>query len=148
VARAEDGRMLIAAVLRAADALRRRTGAVVEPHGITAQQYHVLRVLRDVHPQPLPTLEIGRRLLEQTPGTTRLLDRLAARGLVRRERQPANRRVVNCRIQPAGLDLLVRIEQDLARLEVGAAQSVGAAAVAELVDQLAVLTDEAAGDQT
>src|SRR5712692_3964005 len=34
------------ALLRTADVLRRLIGAVVEPNGITAQQYNVLRILR------------------------------------------------------------------------------------------------------
>lgn len=98
------------AVLRTADVLRQRLTAVIEPHGLTFQQYNVLRILRGSHPDPLPTLEIRERLIERTPGITRHLDRLERKGLVRRERSAEDRRVVNCWITDAGLELLAGMD--------------------------------------
>src|ERR1700682_6278341 len=63
-------------LLRTADAVKRRRAQVIEPYGITPQQYNVLRILRGAGPSGLPTLTIGERMIEQTPGTTRLVDRL------------------------------------------------------------------------
>jgi DNA-binding MarR family transcriptional regulator len=94
------------AILRTADVVRRQFGRVLEPTGLTLQQYNVLRILRGSAPDPLPTLEIGHRLIEQTPGITRLLDRLEEKGLVRRQRCDTDRRQVHCWITPAGLTLL------------------------------------------
>lgn len=94
------------ALLRAADAVRRFVAQAIAPHGITLQQYNVLRILRGAGPEGLPTLEIGARLIEQTPGTTRLVDQLIRRGLVERERCAEDRRVIWCRITSAGLELL------------------------------------------
>ena len=54
--RAQD---VTTAVLRTADQLRRGVAAALAPHGITSQQYNVLRILRGAHPHPLPTLEIA-----------------------------------------------------------------------------------------
>jgi DNA-binding MarR family transcriptional regulator len=99
------------ALFRTADLLRRRLGRVVEPHGITLQQYNVLRILRGAGPAGLPTLEIAQRMIERNPGATRLLDRLAAKGLVHRERCPEDRRQVMCGITPSGLDVLLALEQ-------------------------------------
>jgi DNA-binding MarR family transcriptional regulator len=93
-------------MLRTADVVRRRAVAVIEPFGISLQQYNVLRILRGSSPDPLPTLEIGERLIERTPGVTRLLDRLEEKGLVRRERCADDRRMVHCWITKAGLELL------------------------------------------
>jgi DNA-binding MarR family transcriptional regulator len=93
-------------LFRTADAAGRALSAALEPHGITMQQFNVLRILRGAQPDPLPTLEIGERMIEQTPGITRLLDRLEAKGLVARNRCPTDRRQVHCRITPAGLKLL------------------------------------------
>lgn len=94
------------ALLRAADAVRRFVAQAIAPHGITLQQYNVLRILRGAGPEGLPTLEIGARLIEQTPGTTRLVDQLIRRDLVERERCAEDRRVIWCRITSAGLELL------------------------------------------
>lgn len=97
-------------LLRTTDVLRRRLGAVVEPHGITMQQYNVLRILRGAGKDGLPTLEIAGRMLEQTPGITRLIDRLESKKLVARERCSSDRRCVYCRVTPAGLQLLARLD--------------------------------------
>jgi DNA-binding MarR family transcriptional regulator len=100
----------VVALLRTADVVRRYIARVLEPYGITPQQYNVLRILRGARGEPLPTLEIGERMIEEAPGITRLLDRLEAKGLVRRERCPEDRRQVLCHATPQALDLLGRID--------------------------------------
>jgi DNA-binding MarR family transcriptional regulator len=97
-------------LLRTVDVLRRRMAALIEPHGITGQQYNVLRILRGAGSEGLPTLEIAERMIEQAPGITRLLDRLETKGLVHRERCPEDRRQVTCRITSTGLTLLGRLD--------------------------------------
>ena len=105
--RAQEGAI---ALLRTADVLRRKGEAVLLPHGITGQQYNVLRILRGAQPERLPTLEIAERMIERAPGITRLLDRLEAKGLVHRERCREDRRQVLCSITPAGLALLKKLD--------------------------------------
>lgn len=98
-------------LLRTTDVLRRRMAALIEPHGITGQQYNVLRILRGAGGDGLPTLEIAERMIEQAPGVTRLLDRLETKRLVHRERCPEDRRQVTCRITASGLTLLGRLDE-------------------------------------
>ncbi len=105
-------------LLRTADLVRRAIAVVVEPYGITPQQYNVLRILRGAGEKGLPTLEIAERMIEQTPGITRLIDRLEAKTLVSRERCATDRRQVFCRITQAGLDLLARLDKPI--IEAGA----------------------------
>lgn len=97
-------------VLKTADCFRRAVAELLAPHGITPQQYNVLRILRGAGGEAMPTLAIGERLIEETPGMTRLLDRLEAKRLIRRERCRQDRRQVLCRITPAGLRLLERLD--------------------------------------
>ena len=123
------------AIVRTADALHRRWAAVIEPHGITVQQYNVLRILRGARGKPLPTLEIGNRLIEQTPGITRLLDRLEEKGLARRERCREDRRLVHCWITDAGLELLAALDAPVD--EVDEVDDVSARALSD--DELATL---------
>ena len=96
----------VVALLRTTDLMRRQTAVVVEALGITAQQFNVLRILRGGGDDGLPTLEVADRMVEQTPGVTHLLDRLEAKGLVRRQRCPRDRRQHLCWITPRGLELL------------------------------------------
>ncbi len=100
--------------MRTTDRVRRRIQEVVEPAGVTLQQYNVLRILRGAGAEGLPTLAIAHRMLEQTPGITRLIDRLEAKGWVRRERQQGDRRLVICRITGPGLELLAGLDEPVA----------------------------------
>lgn len=101
------------ALLRTADMVRRHLARVIERHGITLQQYNVLRILRGAGEKGIPTLEIADRMIEQTPGITRLLDRLEAKLLVRRLRCDRDRRQVLCWITPEGMQLLEVLEEPL-----------------------------------
>ena len=105
----------IVGLLRTADLVRRHATAVVEPYGITVQQFNVLRILRGAGEDGLPTLEVGARMVEQTPGVTRLLDRLEAKALVRRQRCPNDRRQHLCWIAPKGVALLQKLDELLLR---------------------------------
>src|SRR6185503_4447948 len=101
--RSQEG---VIALLRTVDLVRRRLTSVVDEHGITLQQYNVLRILRGAGAQGLPTLDIAERMIEHAPGVTRLLDRLEAKDLVRRERRRQDRRQVFCYATPTALKLL------------------------------------------
>jgi len=105
-------------LLRTADAIKRSLAHVVEPHGITPQQYNVLRILRGAGSDGLPTLTIGERMVEQTPGVTRLIDRLERKGLVVRTPCPKDRRRVFCQITAKGLGLLDELDEPVNRWDV------------------------------
>jgi DNA-binding MarR family transcriptional regulator len=105
---AEEGAV---ALLRTADVVRRYLSRVIDSGGITLQQYNVLRILRGAGERGMPTLEIADRMIEETPGITRLLDRLEAKLLVRRMRCLEDRRQVLCWITPEGLELLARLDE-------------------------------------
>ena len=93
------------------DAVKRRIGEKLEIEGITHQQYNVLRILRGSGETGLPTLEIGDRMLERTPGVTRLVDRLVKKGLVRRARSKSDRRVVICKLTAKGTQLVGSLDK-------------------------------------
>lgn len=123
-------------VLRTADVLRRRFATVLEPRGLTGQQYNVLRILRGARPEALQTMEIAERMLEQTPGITRLLDRLEDKGLVERNRCPDDRRCVLCSITAAGLELLVELDEPIAEADDRALSALSPAQAKQLVELL------------
>jgi DNA-binding MarR family transcriptional regulator len=100
-------------LLRTASVAKRPTAKLVEPHGISTAQYNVLRILRGAGDDGMPTLSIRERLVEEAAGITRLIDKLVAAGLVRRERRSADRRQVLCWITPAGLEVLARLQDGI-----------------------------------
>lgn len=105
------------ALLRTTDVVKRQLARVVEKERITLQQYNVLRILRGARGEPLSALEITERLIEETPGVSRLLDRLVAKGLVRRERSAQDRRMLECFVTDRGLQLLARLDDPVNRAD-------------------------------
>ena len=130
------------ALLRTADVVKRRMAKVIEPAGITLQQYNVLRILRGSGEGGIATLEIARRMIEQTPGITRLLDRLENKHLVRRERCPSDRRQVLCWITDPGLKLLVDLDEVVNQADAAPMRTLAAEEVAQLIELLDSIRDE------
>lgn len=96
--------------MRTTDDLRRRLARALDSFGISVQQYNVLRILRGAGENGMPTLEVAARTIEETPGITRLLDKLEAKHLVRRERCTTDRRQVLCWITAAGRQVLESLD--------------------------------------
>lgn len=101
-------------LIRTADMLQRIIEQrVFAPAKLSDAQYNVLRILRGTGDEGLRCGEIADRLITRDPDITRLLDRLVRRGLVRRERDSRDRRVVRVMITRKGLDLLAPLDEPL-----------------------------------
>jgi MarR family transcriptional regulator, organic hydroperoxide resistance regulator len=112
------GQEAVVALFLTAEAIRWPFVELLAKNGdITFQQYNVLRILRGAGPGGLPTLEISERMIERTPGITRLLDRLEQKKLVERERCSEDRRLVYCRISREGKELLARLDGPFDKLD-------------------------------
>jgi DNA-binding MarR family transcriptional regulator len=85
----------------------------LKQHGVSAPQYNVLRILRGAGREGLPSLAVAERMVTRVPDITRLLDRLADKGWVTRERSPADGRVVLTRVAAKGRRLLTRLDEPL-----------------------------------
>ncbi len=123
----------VVALFRTVDLVRRAVTEEIAEMGITLQQYNVLRILRGAGPAGLPTLEVADRMIEQAPGITRMMDRLEGHGWVTRERCPTDRREVHCRITPAGLDLLARLDNTIDEIDHRALGSLDDARLRQLI---------------
>jgi DNA-binding MarR family transcriptional regulator len=132
------------ALLRTTDVVRRRIARTVEAEGITLQQYNVLRILRGARGAPMSALEIGERLIEETPGVSRLIDRLVAKGLVRRDRSREDRRRLECFITAKGLALLGRLDAPVLRADEEALRALGSREVDMLAELLAKIRQSSA----
>ena len=126
----------ILALYRTSDVLQRWFSKLIEPHGISLQQYNVLRILRGAGKAGTPTLEIADRMVEQTPGITRLLDKLERKKLVQRERCPEDRRQVLCWITRDGLQLLAELDKPVAAAGSGAMEPLTPAEQRSLIEML------------
>jgi len=101
------------ALLKTADALGMEAEQLVRSVNLTGTQYNVLRILRGAGLDGLACGGIGERMITHDPDITRLLDRMEKRGLITRERQKDDRRVVKTRITPQGLELIKPLDQPM-----------------------------------
>ncbi|MDO7845653.1 MarR family transcriptional regulator [Hymenobacter sp. M29] len=90
--------------------LQLRQATAFKTFGLTLPQFNILRILRGQHPLPATVALLIDRMLDKTSNASRIVDRLEEKKLVTRTVCPANRRAVDIRITPAGLELLKTIE--------------------------------------
>jgi len=98
---------------RTFDRLRALEEELFARYDLTAQQYNALRLLRAAQPGTLRILDLSTRLVSRAPDTTRLLDKLAERRLIERNRPATNRREVQVGITAPGIALLDELQEPL-----------------------------------
>ena len=83
---------------------------IFDESGITSQQFNILRILRGAA-TPLSTLQIRQRMLDKMSDTSRIVDRLLLKGLVKKNTCKMDRRLVDVIITEKGKKLLEKIDQ-------------------------------------
>jgi DNA-binding MarR family transcriptional regulator len=92
-----------------------RSADLYKGHGLTEQQYHVLRVLAEAGPDGLSCFELSERLPTPAPDVTRLIERLQRARLATRRRCAEDRRVVRLELTDRGRCVLRKLGPVLAR---------------------------------
>ena len=87
-----------------------QTKVLFEKHGLTAQQFNILRILRGAG-QPLSTLQIRQRMLDKMSDTSRIVDRLIVKGLVKKNTSKIDKRLVDVAITEKGKKLLAKLDE-------------------------------------
>jgi DNA-binding MarR family transcriptional regulator len=127
------------ALLRTASVVGRTYTRIFEPHGLSFAQYNALRIIRGAGSGGIPTLAIRERMIEEGTTITRLLDKLDDAGLIRRERNDADRRQVFCVATPDGRRLLERLDPEVDAADEEAVAVLDDASLARLVELLDVV---------
>jgi len=83
---------------------------IFDQYEITGQQFNILRILRGAG-EPLSTLQIRQRMLDKMSDTSRIVDRLLKKGLVKKITCKADRRLVDVTISDKGLKLLEKMDR-------------------------------------
>lgn len=84
---------------------------------ITPQQYNMLRILRGSYPRPLSTLQIRDRMLDKMSDTSRIVDRLILKNLVKKTVSPSDKRLVDVVITAHGQEVLARLDEKNAEMD-------------------------------
>jgi DNA-binding MarR family transcriptional regulator len=87
-----------------------RSKEIFERGDVTSQQYNILRILRGAK-EPLSTLQIRQRMLDKMSDTSRIVDRLLKKELVKKVVCITDKRLVDVTITQKGLDLLIELDK-------------------------------------
>jgi len=80
-------------------------------YDLTMPQFNILRILRGAKGE-INVNTVKERMIEKSPNTTRLMDKLIDKGLIERTRCNEDRRVVYVRITENGLKILADIDEN------------------------------------
>lgn len=81
----------------------------LQAFGLSLPQFNIMRILRGAN-EMLSVSEIKERMIEKSPNTSRLIDKLLSKELLQRVRCEKDRRVVYLQISQKGLDLLQQVD--------------------------------------
>lgn len=111
---------------------------ILAAEDITPQQFNILRILRGSYPQPLSTLQIRERMLDKMSDSSRIVDRLIIKGLVKKGSCKEDRRLVDIMISEKGKKLLERLDarQDDMDNIIGNLTKKEAALLSDLLDKI------------
>jgi DNA-binding MarR family transcriptional regulator len=83
---------------------------------ITQQQFNILRILRGAG-EPISTLQIRQRMLDKMSDTSRIVDRLVIKGLVKKTICPTDKRLVDVSITIKGKKILEKIDASQTQMD-------------------------------
>ena len=89
--------------------LSEKIAIIFDKWDITPRQFNILRILRG-EGKPLSTLQIRQRMLDKMSDTSRIVDRLVKKGVVRKTPNAEDRRLVDVVITSRGRKLLEKID--------------------------------------
>jgi DNA-binding MarR family transcriptional regulator len=90
--------------------LRTRTQCVFKQFKLSSEQFNVLRILRGQFPNALSLKEITARMLERNSNTTRIVDKLVGKQLIKRTQSDTDKRGLQIQITEKGLETLAQID--------------------------------------
>ncbi len=124
-------------LLQSRETLMRRFRPILQAHGLTEQQWRILRAL--LEEDALEPRQLCERCLISSPSITGVLLRMEEAGLIVRERMPHDQRRVNVTLtaqaKKLGKQLAPEIEETYAEIEA----SVGVGQLQNMYDVLDVL---------
>lgn len=128
-------------LMKAREGVMRRFRPHLRSHGLTDQQWRILRALAEE--DRIELLEISHRCMIQPPSLSRTVPALAERGLVRREEHPSDRRRTLVSLTDEGRELFDLMSIESARIYHQLTEDIGGAEkLAEIYRLLQDLIDE------
>jgi DNA-binding MarR family transcriptional regulator len=82
---------------------------IFEQEDITMQQYNVLRIVRGAG-KAISTLQIRQRMIDKMSDSSRIVERLALKGLLKKSNNEIDKRLVDVTLSAKGKNLLTKFD--------------------------------------
>ncbi len=96
-------------IIYTANWMNEQLKAFFDKADITQQQFNILRILRGAG-EPISTMQIRQRMLDKMSDSSRIVDRLVIKGLVKKTTCPTDKRLVDVSITSKGKKVLEKID--------------------------------------
>lgn len=130
-------RTLPMALLRAREAVMERFRPLLQAHGVTEQQWRVLRVLKEAEETDASDLAEAASIL--APSLSRILKTLEARAFIEARKDPTDGRRALIRLTPEGHAFIRQIAPESAAIYAELEARVGRVRIDSLLDDLEAL---------
>lgn len=134
---AQTGRTLPMALLRAREAVMERFRPMLLEHGVTEQQWRVLRVLQEAGQRDATELAAAACIL--APSLTRILKTLEGKGLIATQKDPGDRRRALISLTREGNAFIRKVAPASAAIYAELEESLGKERIDTLLDDLGSL---------
>ncbi|MGJ8660177.1 MAG: MarR family winged helix-turn-helix transcriptional regulator, partial [Cellulophaga fucicola] len=94
-----------------------KTTEALKPFDVSVQQFNVLRILKGQNGKAANLSTLNERMVSKMSNTTRLVDKLILKKLVKRSICPDNRRKIEIYITKKGKDELVKMSKAMLNME-------------------------------
>ena len=108
--RAALNRKLITTVVKKGTEFTEAVALALKKEKLTIQQFNVLRILRGRKGEAASLQDVSKDMIHSNSNTTRVIDKLVDKKLVKRVQCPSDRRQIELTITKAGLNLLSSID--------------------------------------
>ncbi|WP_353338075.1 homoprotocatechuate degradation operon regulator HpaR [Pseudooceanicola nitratireducens] len=138
-------RSLPMALLRAREVLMDRFRPMLLAHGVTEQQWRVLRVLKES--QGLEATELAKRASILAPSLSRIIKTLESRGFIEVRKSPTDGRRSQLTLSPQGTQFIDTIAPESARIYSEILDKLGQPQIDALLDQVDTLINALSEEQ-
>ena len=137
----ENSKNLVIALIKYNCKVKESVSKALKPFGVSFQQFNVLRILRGQKGVAANLSTVHERMVNRTSNTTRIIDKLSEKNLVKRNICKENRRKIELFITNEGLKLLSVIDTIVEKTEDKATQKLNEKEKEKLIALLKQIND-------
>ena len=137
----ENSKNLVIALIKYNCKVNESVSKALKPFGVSFQQFNVLRILRGQKGVAANLSTVHERMVNRTSNTTRIIDKLSEKNLVKRNICKENRRKIELFITNEGLKLLSVIDTIVEKTEDKATQKLNEKEKEKLIALLKQIND-------